>query len=159
MKNSFLKIAVFVTALTTVLFYSCSTSLLDGYKQTESGLRYKFIVHGTDTLHPQYGQVVRIKMIKRINDSIVENTNQVNPEGIQQLLREPLFKGAIEEGIRMMVIGDSVSFLVSSDSINKYFILKDSTRQFKANTLIAFDLMLTNIQPIEDARWEAKQKK
>lgn len=141
------------------LFFSCGTSEFEGYDKAESGLIYKFHQRGTDTVHPKYGEYVRVKMIKRLGDSILENTNQINVFGLRDKLYEPAFKGAVEEGIRMMVIGDSATFLVSTDSINKYFPRRDSSKNLPKGTYLAFDILLFNIQTKEEILWEEEQKR
>lgn len=144
----------------SILLFSCNgkTEYSD-YEKTASGLMYKFHQRGTDTIHPQYGEYVTVKMIKRLKDSVLENTNQINILGLRQKLHEPLFKGSIEEGIRMMTLGDSATFLVSTDSINKYFPKKDSTKNLPKGTYLAFDILLSNIQTKEDILWEEEQKR
>ncbi|MBI4931529.1 MAG: FKBP-type peptidyl-prolyl cis-trans isomerase [Bacteroidetes bacterium] len=161
MKKYFgLKLLAFCLLLSAFCFlFSCSHSEFSDYEKTESGLMYKFHKHGTDTLHAQYENVVRVKMNKRFNDSLLESTNSMIPEGIEQYLRKPAFPGAIEEGIHMMVIGDSATFLISTDSINKYYPPKDSTKIFEPNKYLAFDIKLENIKTMEEVRAEEEQRR
>jgi len=142
-----------------LFFSSCTNSKYSDYEKTATGLMYKFHKHGNDTVHPKYGEVVRITMIKRMDDSTLETTDVVSPDGVEQYLGEPTFKGAIEEGIRLMTIGDSVTFLINTDSINKYYPAKDSTKNFKPNSFLAIDMKLSNIRTMEDVRWEQEQKR
>ncbi|MBI4945128.1 MAG: FKBP-type peptidyl-prolyl cis-trans isomerase [Bacteroidetes bacterium] len=141
------------------LLSACSNSKFSDFEKTESGLLYKFHVKGKDTIHPNYGQVVRVKMAKRLADSTLESTNLMSPDGMEIPLREPMFKGAIEEGITMMSVGDSATFLMSTDSINKYFPSKDSTKKFKPNAFLAFDIKLMQIKTMEEMQREEDQKR
>ncbi len=138
---------------------SCGNSEFPDFEKTETGLMYKFYNRGTDTLHPQYEQVVTVKMAKRLGDSVLESTNLIDPNGIDQYLRKTTFNGAVEEGILMMTIGDSATFLICTDSINKYYPAKDSTKNFKPNSYLAFDIKLMNIKTMEDVQWEQEQKR
>ena len=122
-------------------------------------MMYKFHIKGTDTVHARYDQVVRVQLAKRMGDSVLESTASVGPDGIEQLLQKPVFKGAIEEGITMMAIGDSATFLINTDSINKYYPARDSSKNFKPNSVLAFDVKLLNIQTKEEVMWEREQSR
>lgn len=138
---------------------SCSNSEFSDYEKTETGLMYKFYNKGNDTTHPKYGEVVRIKMSKRSGDSTLESTNLISSEGIEQYLRPPAFKGAIEEGITKMAIGDSATFLISTDSINKFFPAKDSSKTFTPGSFLAFDIKLMDIRSVEEVQAEDEQRR
>ena len=137
---------------------SCSNSEFSDFEKTETGLMYKFHSRGTDTLHPKYEDVVTVKMSKRLGDSVLESTNLIDTNGMDQYLRATTFKGAVEEGILMMTIGDSATFLINTDSINKYYPAKDSTKNFKPNTYLAFDIKLMNIKTMQYVQQEQNQK-
>lgn len=147
--------------LTIAAFWltACSHSKFSDYEKTPSGLRYKFQVKGKDTIHPKYGEVVKVKMAKCLDDSILESTNLLSPDGIDQYLREPGFKGAIEEGIRLMTVGDSATFLISTDSVNKYFPARDSSKNFKKNNFLAFGIKLMQIKTVAEKQQEENQKR
>ncbi len=142
-----------------LLLSSCAHSEFSDYQKTDSGLMYKFHTKGKDTVHAKYDQVVRVKLSKRLGDSTLEGTASVSPDGIEQLLQKGAFKGAIEEGITLMAIGDSATFLVSTDSINKYYPARDSTKNFKPKSYLAFDVKLMNIQTKEEVMWEREQSR
>ncbi len=142
-----------------ILIFSCGNSEFSDFEKAETGLMYKFHSRGADTLHPQYDQVVTVKMAKRFGDSVLESTNLIDTNGIDQYLRKTTFKGTVEEGILMMTIGDSATFLISTDSINKYYPAKDSTKNFKPNSYLAFDIKLMNIKTVEEVQREQEQKR
>jgi FKBP-type peptidyl-prolyl cis-trans isomerase len=143
----------------SLLLFSCAHSEYADYEKTETGLMYKFHTKGKDTIHAKYDQVVRVKLAKRLGDSTLESTASVSPDGIEQLLQKGAFKGAIEEGITLMAIGDSATFLISTDSINKYYPARDSTKNFKPGSYLAFDVKLMNIQTKEEVMWEREQSR
>ena len=153
-----IKNCTFYFVLCTLLF-SCANSEYSDFETTETGLMYKFHSKGTDTLHPRYEEVVTVKMTKRLGDSVLESTNLIDPNGIDQYLRKTTFKGAVEEGILLMTIGDSATFLISTDSINKYYPAKDSTKNFIPDSYLAFDIKLMNIKTMEEVQAEQEQKR
>lgn len=140
------------------LLSSCGNSEFDGFEKSDSGLYYKFHIKGNDTVHPHYDEVVTVKFRKRMGDSVMESTDVLNPDGIDQYLRKPPFHGAVEEGILIMSIGDSATFLISTDSINKYYPAQDSTKNFKPHQYLSLDIKLTNIKTQELILWEQEQK-
>jgi len=160
MKSNINHLFAYCLLLTAAFWlFSCSHSKYSDYEKTESGLRYKFHIKGKDTIHPKYGEIVKVKMAKCLGDSTLESTNLLSPEGIDQYLREPIFKGAIEEGIRLMTIGDSATFLISTDSVNKYFPAKDSTKNFKKKELLAFGIKLMQIKTMDEMQKEEDQRR
>lgn len=94
-----------------------------------------------------------------MGDSILESSAMVSPDGLDQFLQKGAFSGAIEEGVTMMAIGDSATFLVNTDSINKYYPTQDSSRKFKPNTYLAFDIKLMNIQTQEEVAWTREKSR
>ncbi len=140
------------------LFSSCGNPEFEGFDRSPNGLMYKFHSRGTDTAHPVYGEVVTVKITKRLGDSIVESTEGSFPNGVDQYLQEPKFKGAIEEGIVMMVIGDSATFLIPADSIKKLYPALDSFNRIDPGSYFAFDIKLVNIKTEELVEWEQQQK-
>lgn len=159
LQPSFLSLGAVCFVLGALFLFSCAHSEFADYEKSETGLMYKFHTKGKDTIHAKYDQVVRVKLAKRLGDSTLESTAAVSPDGIEQLLQKGAFKGAIEEGITMMGIGDSATFLISTDSINKYYPARDSTKNFKSNSYMAFDVKLLNIQTKEEVMWEREQSR
>lgn len=157
LKNVFLVIPA--CTLFFAMVSSCSHSEFSDFEKSETGLLYKFHVKGSDTTHPQYGDYVKFKMIIRLKDSVLQNSDKINPEGIRDLLRKPVFGGGVEEGLHMMTIGDSATFLVSTDSINKYYPQQDSAKRMASNSHLEFNFKLVNIQSEKDVMWEEEQNR
>ncbi len=145
--------------MSAIVFFSCSHSEYSDFEKTETGLMYKFYTKGKDTARAHYGQVVRIKMAKRMGDSTLESTAMVGPDGMEQMIQKPIFKGAIEEGIVLMGVDDSATFMINTDSINKYFPAKDSTKNFKPHSYLAFDIKLLKIRTKEEVMQEYEMNK
>ena len=110
MRNVFGLIALFA-----VVFTACTDNQFKGFEKSDSGLYYKFYVQGDDTIRAHDGDLVSMYINYRtLNDSLF-NTNSTNePIGVH--MRKSDYQGDVYEGIRMMSVGDSATFVVSTDS-------------------------------------------
>lgn len=125
MKKQFFKKITLITLGGMLVISSCTKSPYPGYEKTEDGLYYKFFKHDEKGTKPQIGGVVHVIMsYKNSKDSLLFDSKDPKfnsgPEGVVFFpLMEPKFKGSLEEGLLMMSIGDSASFIVSADSLFK----------------------------------------
>lgn len=137
MKRSICLVAMCLLVFAT--FMSCEPkSPFPGYKPTETGLYYKQIVAGTGE-QLQLGDVVRLRLAYYLNDSLLFTTDNL-PEPAFDQVRESVFQGDLYEGLRMMHVGDSMSFMINSDSTFR--------KQFRAPILPDF------VSPDVFLRWE-----
>lgn len=137
MKKSICLVALSLMVFAT--FMSCGQkSPFPGYTPTGTGLYYKQIVAGTgDQL--QMGDVVRIRLAYYVNDSLLFTTDNL-PEPAYDQVRESVFQGDLYEGLRLMHVGDSMSFMINSDSVFR--------KQFRAPIIPEF------VAPEVFLRWE-----
>lgn len=118
MKKLF-KMVMMVTCA-ALLVASCSQqSDIDGFKKTKSGLHYKFITNNKDGNTLAVGDVIvgELKMFFK-NDTVFNNFG--NPQRIIRV-QESAFPGDINEGLRMLHVGDYAIFAVDCDSMAKMF--------------------------------------
>ena len=94
---------------------SCEKSAYPGYKMTESGLYYKYLVEN-DGPTAQLGEVVEVDLAYYLNDSLIYSTKDA-PEPVYDLVHEPSFAGDLYEGFTMMHKGDSMSMIMPADSV------------------------------------------
>ena len=94
---------------------SCEKSAYPGYKQTESGLYYKYLVKN-DGPTAQLGEVVEVNLAYYLDDSLMYSTSNI-PEPVYDLVREPSFAGDLYEGLTLMHKGDSMSMIMPADSV------------------------------------------
>lgn len=130
-----------------VLFTSCQNNVksksYEDYTKTSTGLYYKFYEqNGGD--NPQIMDVLDMFMSCTIND-----TSIVIPEGRVIIpMMESMFSGDIYEGIKMMHIGDSASFLVRADSTFYTLfgapVLPDG---FTVDDMMKFEIRLDDFYP------------
>ncbi|MBO7212051.1 MAG: FKBP-type peptidyl-prolyl cis-trans isomerase [Methanobrevibacter sp.] len=123
----------------------------EGYDRTSNGLYYKFYEqNGGD--NPQEMEILDVFMSCTINDtSIIIPQNRM----IIQMM-ESMFVGDIFEGIKMMHIGDSASFLVRADST--FYTLFQSPvlpNEFNVDDMMKFEIRLNDFYP--ESEFAAKQ--
>lgn len=109
------------------------------FMRTTNGLLYKF--HRTNqgaTLTPN--DVAEIKMNYFQNDSLLF-TSQAYPRKFNMPIETSVFKGDLYEGLAMMHVGDSASFVTRADST--YIKLwKNSATGIKNTDVIRFDISI-----------------
>jgi len=92
-----------------------------GYKQTESGLLYKLIRQSKSGNKPAHSDVLTLNLNYALyrggkNDSILFDSRNIPQKELMAQLIRPAFKGDIMEGLAMLEVGDSASFITSADS-------------------------------------------
>jgi len=108
----------FVWPLVLILFIVACQG--DGFKTTDAGLKYRFVVKNDDAEKPQPGDILELKMRYSTHDSVIFNSDSFGAT-IPFKLIPPLYPGDVTEGMAMMGLGDSAVFVTSADS----FFLKN----------------------------------
>ena len=143
-------------ALSIVLLYSCG-SKYKGYKETESGLYYKFHVQNADSAKPKQGDILTLSLKYGTKDSVLEDSKKY-PFPFRLNLVPSQFKGDIYEGLSMMAVGDSASFIVKADSFfYKIARMPQLPKIIDSTTVLYFDIKLKHIQPKADFEKEQKE--
>ena len=150
-----MKKIVLLSLAVGMLLASCQNNAknksYEGYDRTSNGLYYKFYEqNGGD--NPQEMVILDVFMSCTINDtSIIIPQNRM----IIQMM-ESMFVGDIFEGIKMMHIGDSASFLVRADST--FYTLFQSPvlpNEFNVDDMMKFEIRLNDFYP--ESEFAAKQ--
>ncbi|MEI8202300.1 MAG: FKBP-type peptidyl-prolyl cis-trans isomerase [Bacteroidota bacterium] len=142
--------------LTVVLLFSCG-SKYKGYKSTDSGLYYKFYVQNADSAKPKLGDILTLNLKYGTKDSVLEDTKKY-PFPFRLNLLASQFKGDIYEGLAMMAVGDSASFIMKADSFfYKIARVPQLPKLIDSTTVLYFDIKLTHIQPKADFEKEQKE--
>lgn len=100
------------TLILGVLFTSCQNkkrNYYDGFEKSETGLFYKFYTQNEGGT-PNLNDLVELTISCSVNDSIIL------PSHRNIIKVEPMFKGDLSQGLLMMHVGDSASFIVRIDS-------------------------------------------
>jgi FKBP-type peptidyl-prolyl cis-trans isomerase len=147
MKRTILFMAVLFIASTA--FVSCESgnnSGFQGFEVTEDGLYYNFHLKGEGTVNPQIGDFITVDMIYATEDTIIFNSKDL-PQVMKLPMTESAYKGDIYDGIAMMKVGDSVTFICPADSVFlKLFRMPSVPPQFDSVENIYFHVRLNNIE-------------
>ncbi len=153
MKKTFLVITVVLMAFGSI-FVSCQSGndKFAGYEKNDDGLYYKFHVQGDDTLTPKIGDYVTIDMIYASEDSVMFDSKKL-PQLMKMPMVEASYKGDIYDGIAMMQIGDSASFICNADSVFlKLFRMPAVPPEFDSLENIYFHIKLNAIESLEEVK-------
>ncbi len=165
MKKTTILLAV-AMAWTAVMVVSCQSgekNKFPGFSKTESGLYYKFYKKGTDTVTPKIGEYLDVVMLYGTDDSVLfDSRNLPALEQMQIPMIASVFQGDIYEGLGMMHIGDSASFIMPADSVwFKLFKMRLTPPGMDSVKYLTFDVKLNDIlsEDTVRAREEVKRQK
>lgn len=134
-----------------LMFTSClKNNPYEGYKLTSNGLYYRFYEENEGE-NPKVMDLMDVVLSCKINDTAVimpENRN------IVQLL-ESMFVGDLYEGLKMMHIGDTASFIVRTDSTFMILFQRPLPPQYSASDIMKFNIRLNDFYP--ESEFVAKQ--
>jgi FKBP-type peptidyl-prolyl cis-trans isomerase len=154
MTNRLVPVAMLGVAI--FCFSSCKSG--GSYKKTKDGLEYNFIKDEKGDRKPVVGDVVAMHITIRYKDDktdtvLLRSRDLNNNVPAEFVLGPTQFKGAWEEGITMLTVGDSASFRVPVDSIRKASggqmppFMKDGQK-------IQYDVVLVNVKSQAEAEKE-----
>ena len=143
LKNNCLYIVFFIFLFTSC----CNNSPYKGYSKTESGLYYKLQTIGDGLIKPSAGDLLQLSITyKTINDSVFMDSYSYNETGLVILpFRHSSFRGSFEEGLTKMNVGDSVSFIISSDSLFQKFFNAELPFFLSKGSLVKMEVKLAGI--------------
>ena len=130
---------------------SCEQSAYPGYKQTESGLYYKYLVKNEGPT-AELGKVVQVDLAYYLDDSLMYSTKDFQ-EPVYDMVREPSFPGDLYEGFTLMHKGDSVSFIMPADSVFlKMFNSRILPEFVDSTSVIRWEVKLVDIMTEEEVQ-------
>ena len=125
-------------------------------KDPATGVRYVFLKKDKKGIKPSMGDVAYVRLVyKREDDSLLFDSHAGHPDSASliPLTLESSFHGSLEQGIAMMAVGDSASFLVSADSLYlKTFKLKTLPFFIKPGSDLKFYIKLVKIETAEQRK-------
>ncbi|OFY09910.1 MAG: hypothetical protein A2W93_16095 [Bacteroidetes bacterium GWF2_43_63] len=138
MKNVLFLILVALSAI------SCSNSDYPGYDLSDNGLNYK-IVDDQEGTPVAVGDFINVRIqYKTMNDSVFFDSEQeIVPVWIP--VNSVAFRGDIMEGLAMLSVGDSASFILRADT---FFRMTIGAQQFPA-FLENDSMMYVNLRVLE----------
>lgn len=149
MKKAFLIVSALCVMLSGLT--GCGKKAPEGYKATKNGLFYKFYVCDKDAALPEVGYVIDLTLACSIND-----TNVIIPPAKNIIqLEEPSFTTDFMEGIAMMHIGDSASFIVNIDStFVNVFRTPELPEEFNSTDVMRFDIKINDFYPQSEYKFK-----
>ena len=147
-----------VSALFIMLAFltGCGNKAPEGYKATDNGLYYHFYVCDEGAELPNVGDIVDLTYSCTIND-----TNVLIPPVMMLIqLGEPRYTTDFQEGIAMMHIGDSASFIVNIDSTYVHFFRKRMPNQYQhqSTDVMRFDIKINDFYPMSELNNKMRTK-
>ncbi|MCK5822443.1 MAG: FKBP-type peptidyl-prolyl cis-trans isomerase [Bacteroidales bacterium] len=149
--TSYFKLLILTTLI--LIFVSCNKT---GFKTDKSGLEYKFIVENKDSVKPEIGDILVLRMkYTTEKDSVIDENNYFRMQ-----LKEPLNEmPSIQNGLAMMHTGDSAVFIVDAKTfynINR----KQKLPQFlKSDSKLTFYIKLIKVLSYEKFEQERRSLK
>ncbi len=147
MKKTFLILTILVAGMGFFLI-SCGGGDTDGegFTTTESGLKYKIHTNSTDTTRPLVGTFLGIDLTYGVGDSVLFHSNDL-PNPFVLPMVEGVHQADIYEGLALMKVGDSATFLCNLDSVfSKLFRFQGPTPQFDSAEYMYFGIKLKNVK-------------
>ncbi len=156
-KNTFSILLMSIIAI--AIISSCNAGKYPGFKTTKNGLPFKFYVKSDTGLIPEKGKLLSLKMTYGTKDTIFFNTNSTEDGLITLPMSESVYQGDIFEGLALMRLGDSASFMINADSFYiKTVQAKEVPPFVKGVDDLTFNVKLQKIQTQEEARKEYQDK-
>lgn len=134
--------------IVAIVLSSCrNNSVYKGYTETNSGLFYKLQSIGDGKIKPTLGDYLQLIITyKTEKDSVFFDSFSTNETGKVILpFQHSSFIGSFEEGLTKMNPGDSVSFIVSADSLFEKFFKADLPLFLKSGSKVKMDVKLHTI--------------
>ena len=150
----------FILATAIILISACKESKYKGFKETETGLYYKFVNTNKESIQPEDSSLIEVALSYYIaeNDSLFFSTKDI-PGGKMKIgLFPSSYAGDIMEGIRMMHLGDSAIFITSIDSFFIKTAQGEVPPELPKGKDIKIAMKLLDIQTIAQRRITQKQQ-
>ena len=108
-----------IFSISSFLFWSCS-SPFPSYKSTKTGIFYKFEKIGEYQAKAKFNDYITVDITyKTLEDSLFFTAKR------RFQIREPQYRGSIDECFTMLSVGDKASFILSSDKFFKHTLQRE----------------------------------
>lgn len=137
---------------------SCKKNPYPGYDKTDNGLYYKFHISSESKEKPKFGDFLTVDMVYRTETDSIIYDSRMRPVPVLLPLDSSLYKGDILEGLGMLSLGDSATFIQPADSFFKYFVRIPVPEGIKAGSMLYFDIKLNKFQSQESYYMELQKE-
>ncbi len=136
-----------IVLLSVALKSTAADGKIDYKKDPATGVRYLFFKQNSPAVKPAAGDIAFVCVTyKRDDDSLLFDSRtggHTDSTGSFPLNLKSVFQGSLEQGIQMMSVGDSASFLINADSLYiKAFKLKALPHFIKEGSDLKFYVKL-----------------
>lgn len=130
---------------------------VDDFEASEKGVIYKFHINDTVGEHPKTGDFITVVMEYGPKDSaaIFSSKNTGGKSSFQ--IGESSFTGDLFDGLTMLTIGDSATFVVNADSFYLYRSGRKPPPNIKPGSDLYFNVKLIDFESIEDLKAQESQ--
>ena len=144
MKKTMLSMATLAMLMVGIMSACAEKSPYPGYQKTATGLYYQFYRQNSTGEQPKVGDLVDMIIGCTVNDTTI-----IVPTGPNTLPMEAsMFAGDFFEGLAMIHIGDSASFIVNIDStFIKWFRQPKLPEEFKSTDVMRFEVRMDDFYP------------
>ncbi|MDD4575456.1 MAG: hypothetical protein PHI36_03410, partial [Bacteroidales bacterium] len=137
---------ILMIAMVAIVLSACSK--YKGFDKSDNGLYYKIHSTSEDAVKPQIGDVLTLTMVYRTDtDSIIEDS-RTKPYPFMIVLSEPQSKADIYEGLALLKLGDSATFILRADS---FYLVTAGFPEVPAyvtpDMMLYFDLKVEDVKP------------
>ncbi len=145
-----------------LLLAACSKSKHDGFEVTETGLHFALHKHDEKAKKPNKGDILFCNMRLWLmgkegkKDSLMYSSEEA-PDYAENIkfieLMEAKHKGDLMEGLAMLHLGDSASFIVSADS---FFLVANQLKELppgvKKGDELLFEFIIRDFKTLEETK-------
>ena len=130
----------------------------------DSGITYQIIQSGSGTVHPNDSDLVDISVkIQTSNDSVLySSSNRPGAPDTSHTVRLPIihaYKGALTQGLKLLVVGDSANFKLHADSLYlKTFGAAQLPNGVKPGSMLNVKVKLLRIETAAQSKSERAKK-
>ncbi|RLD60787.1 MAG: hypothetical protein DRJ01_09115 [Bacteroidetes bacterium] len=152
MKNiSYSKLIILLFVALSI--FSCSKN---GFKTDKSGLKYKFIVENKDSIKPEIGDILVLRMkYTTENDSVIDKN-----EYFRMQLKEPVIdRPSIQDGLAIMHVGDSAIFIVDAKTFYNINRKQKLPKFLNSDSKLTFYIKLIDVLSYKDFEQERRSLK
>ncbi|MDQ3190703.1 MAG: FKBP-type peptidyl-prolyl cis-trans isomerase [Bacteroidota bacterium] len=140
-----------------VMLISCDGKF-PGYKETETGLFYKHHLKAENARQAKIGDFISIDLVYFTSSDSALFDSRVTGKPMSIKLVEPDYNGDIVEGLTMLSIGDSASFLVDADSFFTKNVKIEIPEFIEKGSKLRFEVKVLNLQSSEDIKIEQEAR-
>jgi FKBP-type peptidyl-prolyl cis-trans isomerase FkpA len=141
-----------------LLFSVCSFGQIEGYRQNDSDLYFKFLTKNNPPT-AKLGDLVSLQMVmKSSTGEVLKNSyTEGNGKPILFPVKVSVFSGDIYEAVGMMSAGDSASFLIPADSMYKKVFRQPLPKSVIKGSLLEFTIKTKWIKAQDEMKIPARE--